>query len=689
MKQALLIATFFLTMATLCCCEKNTPMHSIELSPAFQKEVTFEAKGGTWNFNFSSSADWHIECQDEWVTATPNSGGAGVHTFSLVADPEPYGEERHTMVSIIAQNERHNIVVHQRMREILSFDQDDNIEIHKIGNEGSTLKIDLTTNVEYEVKMPQGSNFSWVKLAETRAVHSETLTLHIEPNATPMTRVAAVEVLYIIHDEEQSHTITIVQQASGEPQNEIVYSTTQNEAIVLDTSADFGATFAVHFFDDDVDKGRIIFHENVRKIPDSCFANQLNITQIDIPNSIEHIGARAFAGCCSINEITLPTSLRHIDEAVFEGCTFTNIICYNIPDQPFNKKGWLECSNISRVTLRGNVGMNAFSGYTPLTTIIMDGAKRFGSGAFKGCSNIEIVATPSQRYWYEMSIYDGGANPLTNSDAVLVANGKEITTIEVPEGITKVKGYLFTNYQHITNITINDSVTSVGAECFARCNVDNIYLGSGINTVGQKFLDECHAEGVTINFNIPNLQHDASSLSHWLHGLITPVVIFGDSVTSIGDFALSALNARLTTIIIGDNVTRIGQGAFANCSSVQSIVFGESVTKLDKHALFNCSGLKDITIPQHVTHIGDYAFDGCSQITSFKIPSEVTFIGEYAFNNCSSLQNVVCYPTQPPTLGNIYTFGNTATLHVPEEAIASYLVANNWRELQHRIEAIK
>jgi hypothetical protein len=684
MRRLFYVATAILTLVACCGCEKEEPRPVIEFSPAFQEEVAFEAKGGTWIFNFTSSADWRIVCDDEWVVATPSEGAAGVCSFTLTAEPEEQGEERSTTVKVIANNEVYQIRVYQHMKEIFAIDEEDSGEIHTIGNEGGTIDIDLATNVDYRVQMPQGNNASWISLNETRAMRDETISFAVDANITNISRTATISIAYTIDGSDTTHNITIVQDANGEPQNEIVYSCDMDDIVELSTEENFGARLALHFFDIEKRQGRVIFSGAISNIPADCFKGQANITSVTIPSGIVSIESEAFAGCRSITKFVLPTDLKYLGDAIFDGCSMESLICYNIPDQTAEDEHWLAGSEISRVTLRGNVGKSAFKGYAPLTTIEMDGSKYFAHDAFKECPNIESVNTPSEAYWYEMSIYNGGANPIANGKAELIADGTSVTRVEIPEGITKVGAYLFTNYQHVSDININDEVTSIGAECFAGCNVDSIYLGSSIKSVGQKFLYECSAESVTINFNTPNFQKDATSTSHWLHGLDTPSITFGDSVTVIGNLSISQLCDRLTTVTIGDNVASIGEGAFANCTALTDLNMGKGVVMLDKHAFYNCTSLRSIILPEGITSIESYAFDG-SGIESIDLPSSVTTIGEYAFDNCASLTAVNCYPTTPPTLGNIYVFDHTTTIHVPATAYEEYLNAENWKRLKDQI----
>ena len=56
------------------------------------------------------------------------------------------------------------------------------------------------------------------------------------------------------------------------------------------------------------------------------------------------------------------------------------------------------------------------------------------------------------------------------------------------------------------------------------------------------------------------------------------------------------------------SVTRIGNWAFASCSSLTSVTIPNSVTSIGNSAFASCSSLTSVTIPNSVTSIGSYAF---------------------------------------------------------------------------------
>ena len=184
----------------------------------------------------------------------------------------------------------------------------------------------------------------------------------------------------------------------------------------------------------------------------------------------------------------------------------------------------------------------AKSTYAPIVESIFDiNVTRIGGGdtgiSFTGCTNLISVGP--------------------------VGSG---SGLEIPNSITHIDKYAFTNCTGLTSVVLPNSVNNIGAFAFWNC----------------------------------------TSLAS---------IAIPDNVTSIGISAFSDC-ASLSSITIPDSVTSIGDTAFADCTSLTNVVIGDGVTSIGSTAFMKCSSLLAITIPNSVTNIGWCAFENCTSLSS-------------------------------------------------------------------------
>ena len=103
-----------------------------------------------------------------------------------------------------------------------------------------------------------------------------------------------------------------------------------------------------------------------------CHSFHPNLYEVELPEGLSYIGARAFCDSPKLNEVKIPSTVTKIKEFAFSGCTGLKEI--ELPPQ-------LEV-----------VGYSSFYGCSGLTEItIPSSVKTIPSGAFEKCFNLESV----------------------------------------------------------------------------------------------------------------------------------------------------------------------------------------------------------------------------------------------------------------------------------------------------------
>ncbi len=198
--------------------------------------------------------------------------------------------------------------------------------------------------------------------------------------------------------------------------------------------------------------------------------------------------------------------------------------------------------------------------------------------------------------------------------------------------------HLFLNGEEIKELIIPNSVTSIGYRTFSGCSsFSSVTIPNSVTSIGDEAFQNCSGlTSITIPNSVASIGNYAFNGCSGLTSVSIP-----NSVTSIGNYAFSGCSG-LTSVTIPNSVTSIGNDAFSYCSGLTSVTIPNSVTSIGYQAFYYCSGLTSVTIGNSVTSIGNRAFSDCDGLTSITIPNSVTTIGEQAFASCDMLTDVFC-----------------------------------------------
>ena len=196
------------------------------------------------------------------------------------------------------------------------------------------------------------------------------------------------------------------------------------------------------------------------------FSQCSQITNINIPNTVEAIGEHAFFGCTSLTSLTLPEGLKTIDEWAFRECGIVSIV---IPNSVISigVNIFSICSNLEEVSLPNTLSeipSALFTYCNKLESVTVPASvKKIGHFAFggNGSNEIGINFLGTLNDWCKIE-FDQFAYKW------LKINGEEVTTITAEDlaGIETIKPYTFVGEFHFTSITIPENVEKIEYDAF-------------------------------------------------------------------------------------------------------------------------------------------------------------------------------------------------------------------------------
>ena len=213
-----------------------------------------------------------------------------------------------------------------------------------------------------------------------------------------------------------------------------------------------------NFFNSDY-LSSIRLKDTIEKIPGSCFNKCLSLSTIIIPSCCTEIDVFAFKQCISLKEVLIPKSVKKINEGAFYGCINVERIVIENEEIKIGYDAFGECSTLKEIVINGK----KIEEYE--YEVNYSQMKRFKEIGIE-CNKIVIRREDVEKYGKEI-LNDTRVHRIHDN---CFRDNEEITELIIPNHITKLGMFSFSNCKNLTKLIIPTSVREIPYCCFEHCS---------------------------------------------------------------------------------------------------------------------------------------------------------------------------------------------------------------------------
>ncbi len=242
-----------------------------------------------------------------------------------------------------------------------------------------------------------------------------------------------------------------------------------------------------------------------------------------------------------------------------------------------------------------SVSARAFFEDQYITSVIIPvNTEYIGVYAFYDCGSItSLYYKGSASQWVSIEFVGTYANPMCFSygnSALYLTNGNgeyELAeSIVIEEGIKEIGNFAFMGVNSLVEVSLPSTLETIGQYSFYSTNITSMEIPEGVTTIKVAAFGSCmKMTQISLPSTLTTLETEVFEFCYLLSEIVIP-----ESVTVVEDYLFYGCYA-LKSVTMGKNVTYIGSYCFYVCTGLESIIIPASVETIKPYSFSGCSKL--------------------------------------------------------------------------------------------------
>ncbi len=241
-----------------------------------------------------------------------------------------------------------------------------------------------------------------------------------------------------------------------------------------------------------------------------AFEGATALTGIEFPKDVAFSDTitGVFEDCTSLTSVSLPASVTKIPSHMFDGCTSLTSVTALSEIESIGDGAFRNCSSLTGIDFPGtlkSIGSSAFQGCASLASVPnLSKVTNMGWGAFYECENLQasvdlssLQSVPGYAFCYAPVTIVGLCDSLKSiGDWAFIWSN---VAVQLPRTLETIGNYAFYDGTLPEQLSIPDSVTSVGTAAFSRVDgVKDVTIGRGLTKIPRDMFDGSTVQKITI-----------------------------------------------------------------------------------------------------------------------------------------------------------------------------------------------
>ena len=241
-----------------------------------------------------------------------------------------------------------------------------------------------------------------------------------------------------------------------------------------------------------------------------AFEGATALTGIEFPKDVAFSDTitGVFEDCTSLTSVSLPASVTKIPSHMFDGCTSLTSVTALSEIESIGDGAFRNCSSLTGIDFSGtlkSIGSSAFQGCAGLVSVPkLSKVTEMGWGAFYECKNLRasvdlssLQSVPGYAFCYAPVKIVGLCDSLKSiGDWAFIWSN---VAVQLPRTLETIGNYAFYGGTLPEQLSIPDSVTSVGTSAFSGVDgVKDVTIGRGLTKIPRDMFDGSTVQKITI-----------------------------------------------------------------------------------------------------------------------------------------------------------------------------------------------